>query len=122
MHTIATKDVESIARLAQGLTLEEGINMLRGISRVYLHRTVFADDQEAKKFQFIDLLSVPGMSYVLMSHQDRIWFHGGPPGERGWYSGTPCEFFMDCIFNAILLHGREYIATCLYVMVAKGAP
>jgi hypothetical protein len=122
MYELTHHDMGTIQRVAHSLTLEEGIDTLRRISRVYAYREICCNEEGAKPMAFRELLHAPHHRYVLMTHLDSVWFQGGPPGNTGWFEGTPCEVFMDCVFSATVLYGDEYVASRLYEGLAVGAP
>ena len=77
MYELTHHDLGTIQQVAHSLTLEEGIDALRRISRVYMYREICCNEESAKPMPFRNLLHVPQHRSVLMTHLDPIWFRGG---------------------------------------------
>ena len=118
---LTTKDCVTLASVARGLTLEEALLLLNRISRLYQHKTIFLYALATPKLDFRDLADNPTNCYRLLRYLPPIWFRGGP-GRKMWFRGTPLTFVMDCLLDATVLYGEEFVAEHIYDYYTSGAP
>jgi hypothetical protein len=114
--------LKSVLVVVNSLTLAEALEILGKLSKVYLFRGVYLDNQTATLIKFEDLGDDCFNLIRPINRLDNIWFHGGPPGNEEWICGPVCQYVADVILHEIMERGEKQVADIVHSVVALGAP
>ena len=107
--------------LVRTLTLGESLDLLEELWPACLQDRVYDDSHNAGGRCFVDYCVSAGLKKACV-RVGYIWFHGGPPTNRGWVVGSVAQFVADRLLWASHRRGPRVVAKVLSAHLLVGAP
>ena len=113
--------LHGLLTLVRAMTLAESLDLLEEMWPPCLQDRVYDDARDAGGQAFVDYCNSKGLRSAC-ARTGCIWFHGGPPTNRGWVSGSVAQFVADRVLWAAHRMGRKPVARVLRNHLSVGAP
>ena len=113
--------LHGLLTLVRGMTLGESLGLLEELWPPCLMDRVYDNSQDAGGRAFVDYCNSKGLRSAC-ARTGYIWFHGGPPTNRGWVAGSVAQFVADRVLWTSHRMGRKPVARVLRNHLSMGAP
>jgi hypothetical protein len=113
--------LRGLLTLVRGLTLADSLDLLEEVWPATLMDKVYDDSHDAAGQPFVDYCVRTGLQSACV-RTGYIWFHGGPPKNRGWMAGSVAQFTADRLLWAVHRQGKGVVAKVLRNHFLVGAP
>jgi hypothetical protein len=113
--------LRGLLTLVRTLTLGECLDLLEELWPACLQDRVYDDARDSGGQAFVDYC-VRKSLHAACARTGHIWFHAGPPTDRGWVAGSVAQFAADRLLWAVHRRGKKVVAKVLRNHLTAGAP